>query len=86
MSSTLATQPSERDALIDLPPIPPAYVEVLPGPSAGMPEEIIIAAKGGGDHEPPGHHHDHGDEGPRPSRIGPSGIPSGEAIGTPTLS
>jgi hypothetical protein len=58
------TAVSKQAAVLDLPPAPPAYVEVCQHLSAPQSKEIIAALKGGGDHDPPEppHHYEHTEE------------------------
>ena len=61
---------SKEAAVLDLPPAPPAYVEVCPDLSDPQSKEIIAALKGG-DHDPPQppHDHEHAEDGPRAYRL-----------------
>jgi len=61
---------SEETALLDLPPAPPAFVEVRQDFSIPASKEIL-AVLNGGDHEPPEppRDHEHSEEGPRSHRL-----------------
>jgi hypothetical protein len=71
---------SKQDAVLDLPPAPPAYVKVVQELSARSSKEIIetlkhVTSRGDG-HEPP---HDHVEEPPPPAEREP--VPAGQSLG-----